>query len=220
MSRFITPGTLLIIVVPLLVIIPIYSNIYLFVAFSLPALALFYNARKIVYAAMGIILVCAVIYVISVPADNVPVTYEPTLKTLFRPRFTLSDYSGDDIEIAEYIKHNTPEGAIFLTPPLFGKLRIFGERAIVVDFKAFPFEEQAMREWKQRLVDCYGTTEKTGFSAAEAFEQRYKTITDSRIRYIKDTYNISYAILYNQTDTRFPVVYRNDTYKLVHVNNM
>ena len=98
-----------------------------------------------------------------------------------------------------YIRNNTEKNAIFLTPPNFGTLRIIGERAIIVDFKAFPFLDEAMLEWKQRIIDCYGASKASGFDAMLEFDQNYKEITDSKMLYLSKKYDASYSVLYNTT---------------------
>jgi hypothetical protein len=62
-------------------------------------------------------------------------------------------------EIAGRARMLTPETAVFLTPPMFGRFRLVARRAIVVDFQCFPFQDAAMVEWKRRLRDCYGEVE-------------------------------------------------------------
>ena len=74
--------------------------------------------------------------------------------------------------IAYRAKAHAPPGATFLTPPNWGRFRLVTERAIVVDFKAFPFTDDAMVEWKQRLDACYGPTEATGFAALREMESK------------------------------------------------
>jgi len=72
-----------------------------------------------------------------------------------------------------------------------------------------------MRQWRERLLDCYGISNCSGFNAAKEFDENYKTITDSKIEYLRIKYNISYAILYKQTETSFPPLYENSQYKLI-----
>ena len=153
----------------------------------------------------------------------IKVVYKPKLEfatdfnsKYFNPKFTLSDYNNDETDIANFIKENTNKNALFLTPPNFGKLRFFAERAIVVDFKAFPFSDIAMKEWKTRIDSCYGQTDKIGFQALSELENNYKKINDKKIEKLHQIFNFQYIILYNETKTIFPFIYQNNTYKLIY----
>jgi hypothetical protein len=135
------------------------------------------------------------------------------------------DKEGD--EIIEYIKVNTPAEAIFLTPHNWGQFRITAERAIVVDFKAFPFSNYAILEWYKRIVNCYGNadssfTEKTvkpyDLLVAD-FIGNYKKIDDTQLSHLSSLYNISYAVIFEQTPTNFETVFRNGKYKLISLND-
>ena len=133
----------------------------------------------------------------------------------FNPKFTLSDYNNDETDIANFIKENTNKNALFLTPPNFGKLRFFAKRAIVIDFKAFPFSDIAMKEWKNRIDNCYGKTDKIGFRALSDLENNYKKINDKKIENLIKKYKFQYIVLFSKTKTNFSVIYQNSTYKLV-----
>jgi hypothetical protein len=129
-----------------------------------------------------------------------------------------TDKAGDPYAVlCAFVKKNTPKDAIILTTPNGGRMRFMGERAIVVDFKAFPFSGKAMQAWKNRLDFCYGTTEKTGFDAAEALENNFRNITDEKILQIKKSYGASYAVLYHTTNTDFEVIYQNNHFKIVQL---
>ena len=54
-------------------------------------------------------------------------------------------------DVAQYARANTPDGSVFLTPPYAADFRLRAERAIVVDFKSFPFLADATFEWRERI---------------------------------------------------------------------
>ena len=135
----------------------------------------------------------------------------------FNPKFTLSDYNDDETDIAKYISNNTDINAVFLTPPNFGKLRISAQRAIVVDFKAFPFSDIAMKEWKTRIDSCYGNTNFIGFEALSDLDNNYKSIDDKRIKELQQLYDFQYIVLYEETKTILPILYQNSSYKLIKI---
>jgi len=124
-------------------------------------------------------------------------------------------YEGDDI--AKFAQQNTPEDSIFLTPPSWGQFRLKARRAIVVDFKAFPFRETSMIEWYERIINCYGFPEKTGWLMTDEINNNYKNISDNILLDLLSKYNISYAVLYNQTPTDFEIIFNNGSYKIAYI---
>ena len=115
-------------------------------------------------------------------------------------------------KLTEFIRQNTASEAVFLSPHLFGFIRTEAQRAIVADFKAFPFKETAMLEWYHRIEDCYGLEK-------EAFEKVYKSLDDRRIQELQKKYDFNYAILYQETETKIPVIYANSEYKIIDLTS-
>ena len=131
--------------------------------------------------------------------------------------FTFDDAESSSNGIFKYALESTPKDAVFLTPPDFGQFRLLARRSIVVDFKSFPFQDWAMVEWKQRLDDCYGVTEKGGWKARNEMDDNYHFITDDKIRSLSGKYDIAYAVLYLDTASNLPVVYEDEHYKIVEI---
>jgi hypothetical protein len=107
--------------------------------------------------------------------------------------------------------------AIFVVPPAFGILRVVGRRALVVDFKAIPLQDGAMREWRDRMRFVYGQVEGGGFPALARLEQAYRTITDSHLRRIAARYGATHAVLFADSKTALPEVYADSSYKVVEL---
>jgi hypothetical protein len=121
-------------------------------------------------------------------------------------------------EIAEFAKKNTPADAVFLTPHNFGFFRLSAERAIVADFKSFPFTDRAMLEWYERINDCYGSPEplnRSGFDNEPIMISNYSVIDDARLKKLQEQYNFSYAILFSETVTRYETLFSNEKYKII-----
>lgn len=131
-----------------------------------------------------------------------------------------SQLGADGNKVAEFAKNNTPDDSVFLTPPNWGQFRLLARRAIVVDFKAFLFSDTAMLEWYERMTSCYGNPTNTGFSMIPELESNYKSITDEKLLQLKEKYNIDYAVLYSETITDLTVIYENDSYKLIEINDI
>jgi hypothetical protein len=132
----------------------------------------------------------------------------PFLQPYQKQFLSTSDLSESQKEVSLFIQSHTDEHAVFLTPPLFGFLRTEAKRAIVVDFKAFPFQEIAMQEWYQRINDCYGLDK-------EIMHLSYQDITDEKIVQLQKKYGFDYAVLNVGTVTKIPTIYSNSEYKII-----
>lgn len=66
---------------------------------------------------------------------------------------SLSNYQTEENKIAQWVRENTAESTIFLIPPEFESFRLVANRAIVADWKSFPFQDKAMKQWAERLCD-------------------------------------------------------------------
>jgi uncharacterized protein DUF6798 len=60
---------------------------------------------------------------------------------------------GELNDIAAWSSSNTPAQSTFMVPPSTTGFRYLARRAVVVNFKAYPFSDAGMREWLRRLGD-------------------------------------------------------------------
>lgn len=127
------------------------------------------------------------------------------------------EIGADGVSVARFARENTPEQSVFLTPPQFGQFRLLANRAIVVDFKAFPFYDAGIEEWYERITTCYGDSSLRGFAMVEELDENYRTMNDHDLVALQEKYNFDYAILYRDTPTNFDVLFQNTTYKAVHL---
>lgn len=186
-------------------------SILVFMAFCL---AIFTNKG---ISRLIVISIAAILSVLLLTDGILPTRWEAYVDR-FRPVITPADLASDEIDIASYVRDQTPENAIFLTPPVFGKFRFMAERAIVVDFVVFPYQDQAMLEWQQRLFDSYGKPNTGGWTAAAELDDNYRRIDDQKTWDLRSKYDVSYAVLYQETKTSLPILYENPTYKLVKID--
>lgn len=199
---------LLIISLLLLVVLkPQMISVYSFLIFSLIIFIFRYIKINIWFS--RIITFIIVIAVISLSyADVFP----------DRPNFTLKDINSNKTEIAYWAESNTPHDSVFLTPPDFGIFRLAANRSIVVDFKAFPFQDQAMLEWYERLEDCYDVQSHIGFDAVDGMDRNYRNISSMKLMELRNIYDINYAVIYHETETTFPIIYETKDYKVVVID--
>ena len=218
LSRIFAPPLILLIIVALfryVYILP--SSIVLLGLYVLLILAVITFSRQLFYS----ILLLSTVFVL-LPGSlykRLPYLSQTALFKSMETRLTLKlepphTPAGD---VAEFARRNTPKESIFLTPPRYGQFRILARRAIVVDFKSFPFTDTAMLEWYNRIINCYGKPTRAGFAMLYELNENYSNITDTTLLRLQKKYNFSYAILYKHTLTHFEILFQNERYKVVSV---
>lgn len=155
--------------------------------------------------------VAFVLIALNVIAER-PVSVRPLI-----PVISFSDLESPQADIARAASRLSPESSMFVVPPDLGEIRTVGGRAAVTDFKSVPFSHSAMAEWFDRIETVYGRTDLGGFPALGELDRRYRTITDEHLHMISDTYDADFAILYKTTETKMPVAFENDHYKIVRI---
>jgi len=188
---------------------------FLVLFFSIMALALFYLRPRWLGAALISFLAVALLAP-SLWPGKFPITH--TASIMPRPATSLKDLTGDVTDLGNFARNNTPAGSIFLVDPAMSFFRLTAQRALVVDFKDFPFSDKAMVEWQQRLFDCYGIPKSRGSNAMSEMSRLYSKITDDRLKALQIKYGVNYAVLRHATKTQFPILYQTQDYKIVQIN--
>jgi len=57
------------------------------------------------------------------------------------------------VKYCQELKNNYPPSTIFIIPPEQECFRVYAERAVIVDYRACPYREADIIEWKNRLDD-------------------------------------------------------------------
>jgi hypothetical protein len=135
------------------------------------------------------------------------------------PVFTLKQVDTPGRDVAAYASQFTPADAVFLTPPSMGEFRYLADRAIMVDFSAFPFQDAAMHSWYVRLTSAYGMPSERGWAAAVSMTYEYRRISDKSVGSLAKRFGFDYAVMYNETKTAYPVLFKGKDYKLVLVKH-
>jgi hypothetical protein len=143
----------------------------------------------------------------------------PRLIDEIGPEVLPSHREGFVIDIGERTKTATPGDALVLIPPKMGDLRITAERAVLVDFKAIPYQEDWMLEWRDRIITAYGEPRTLGADASDELEASFRFVTDDHINSLCRQYGITHAVLYRETATDFEVLESNEMYSLVEVGD-
>jgi hypothetical protein len=122
--------------------------------------------------------------------------------------------------IVEYARTQTPQDAVFLTPPNYGLFRLAAQRAIVVDWKSMPFQDEGMLEWWRRMNDCYANVE--GMKRKESLllmERSYAAISTEKLLDLGRRYGAEYAIVDNDDPVSLKVLATNGRYELIRLND-
>jgi hypothetical protein len=136
-------------------------------------------------------------------------------------QFTWDDLSGPQVELAHRAKAETPPDSLWLVPPDFERFRAVARRAVVADFTSLPFDDAAMREWRERMETLYGPFEGKafaagGFPALAAMRKVWRG--GQTIRSAAAAYGADFAIIHDDTDWDGPVLFRSGPYKAVALN--
>jgi hypothetical protein len=180
--------------------------------FEIMALGLLYLRPRRLGAVLNVALIGALLTPVFWGSQLRPY---PSRELMPRPVITLNDLSSEEVDLANWARQYTPKNSIFLVNPSLGEFRITAERAIVVDFTAFPFQDQAMAEWQQRMKDCYGVSKAKGFDAVPVMRDRFTKITDKKLAALQTKYGFEYAVLYKATKTKYRVIFETQNYKVI-----
>jgi hypothetical protein len=128
---------------------------------------------------------------------------------------TLDAVDGRAADIARQAARLSAPDAIFVTPPGFGLFRLVAGRAIVVDFKEYPFDDSGLCTWRARLESVYGPLLAGGSAAIEQMTRHYRTVTDEHLWACHVQFGATHAVLYRDTPTSAPVLAENSEYKVI-----
>lgn len=175
----------------------------------------YWNAAKTRLLFAALTLAVAVSPIIS------PRYLPPALDTLLAKVYPKYDfqyrYDADLLTLSQAIKKQTKNSDILIVPPHLSAIRFSANRAIVIDFKAIPYQDNALLEWRQRIRDCYGETDKSGFEGQELLSEAFKSVTFEKLEAIGKKHQATFAVVEKENPIQENVVFENDGYKLIEV---
>ncbi len=98
--------------------------------------------------------------------------------------------------LERWVQRETEPSAVFMIPPSNSRFRLASNRAIVVNFKAFPFQDDAMVEWRKRLESAGGPVP-VHLSTAErleALDAGYEAKTPVELNDLARIYGAKYLV--------------------------
>lgn len=113
------------------------------------------------------------------------------ISTMSPGRFNL--VSGRDRSVSEFYQwvKTTPPESMFMVPPGMNEFRLFGERAVVADWKAIPLRPNEIQQWYERMNDLAGGTNPR--SAKEA-EEGYRSLEGRQLEEVIAKYNVDFIV--------------------------
>lgn len=136
----------------------------------------------------------------------------------------ISPPQSDRTELYRWITDNTPNDSIFLISPSIEDFRLGTKRAIVVDWKAFPFTDTAIIEWRERLADVTGISSENvsiyhGFDSLESIDRNYSLLTEKDFTTLKKKYDFDYILVRASLKYNFTEVYIDNNYRIYQIKN-
>lgn len=141
--------------------------------------------------------------------------YAVRSNTALARQYSLADHRHALAGLGEAMQKTTPKDALFLTPPGFGAFRLYAKRAIIIDAKAYPFADAAVRVWLERLEDLYGKSFARGLGALQKdFSQQYKEHPPEKLRALAQKYGADYVIGYAGQELPGKLLYEDAHYRV------
>lgn len=128
-------------------------------------------------------------------------------------------------EMYSFIKGEIPRDAIILIPPQMTTFRVGTERAIVVDFKTFPFSDKSMIEWYERILDITKSQDEkyennfafVGGNGMKDLKKGYESLSEEDILFLKEKYKMDYGVFEKPKDLDFQIIYENEKFIIYKV---
>jgi hypothetical protein len=114
-----------------------------------------------------------------------------------RGRIPPLERRGSPLEQVEtWARTQTDEEAVFAVPPSFSGFRAHARRAIVVDFKAYPFQDGNMYAWFERLTDLapVALPERGGPALIRELDEAYEALAPSALLPLAGRYDFTYLV--------------------------
>ncbi len=118
----------------------------------------------------------------------------PTLSSFFESRVRIDAVADNDVAIlAQKFQQLSPQNALVLVPPLDEEFRFYSQRSVAFTFKSFPFTDEGINLWRDRLETISGTKDFTNFNKY-ALNNFYSEHSNSEIIAIAQKFNANYIL--------------------------
>ncbi len=117
---------------------------------------------------------------------------------------------------ANWCRHNLPPGTRLLVPPEASAFRLHAERAVVVDYKCFPFAPAEVIEWRRRMLDIAGLAPDTALreKRISSLTWGYNQRTPDEVVKLGRKYRAGYFITRSEREYPFTRLFRYADWKV------
>ncbi|NND71910.1 MAG: hypothetical protein HKN43_10050 [Rhodothermales bacterium] len=128
--------------------------------------------------------------------------------------------------LERWVQRETPTSSVFLIPPSNSRFRISTNRSIVINFKAFPFQDDAILEWRKRMEAIAGPIPRTGDTGERlgAMDAAYEALSPQALIDLQHEYNVGYVVRkfpLDRTDQRFELSFvSHDGWRVYRINGV
>ena len=119
------------------------------------------------------------------------------------------------VEVCDWVKDNTPDDALFITPRLNSTFKWRTGRPEVVNRKDIPQDAGGIVEWSHRLNDIYTTR----IEGQDVTVDSVATLGDERVRELAREYHAQYVLSDRGQLLSLPVAFRNREYAVYRIEN-
>lgn len=164
--------------------------------FELAAAAVMPTVRAgLRYAAVGVLIVAGTAHLGLIVDERAKLPFARS-ENLGYPS-NLADWR----DVCAWVKANTPQDALFLTPRPFATFKWYAERAEAATWKDVPQDAASLVEWRRRLDELYD--EQTVW---------LNYVPAEKIHNFASRYDVDYLVTYLDPPLAFPVVYSNNDF--------
>lgn len=185
-----------------------FSNdllLLIFISISLASLILLLREKKILLLPKISLLYLLIFTAVS------------CLQANYRYQIKFQNYEPNRAGLYQWIKENSQEQSLFITPISFYDFRYGAERAMIISYKSFMFKEDQMIEWYSRVGDLCNESEPScnGWRCTDYCDERYKSINYAQFLKLDEKYDADYLVTFIDADELpFMEVYADDRYKV------
>lgn len=201
-----------------------HNSVYLIVvtlSLALTAAGLWLmSGRAGLVATVGIIFAVALglIYFSTWSVASLPAPLSRLAAAIQPHRFYNSAMGIENVE--RWAKENTQRDALFLIPPEVESFRTKAERAVVADWKAFPFGQSAILEWRDRMYELAGRSRQESASrivARAEIVNGYRQLSEDALLGLADKYDVDYIVVQKPKRMSLELVYQSKKYRVYRV---
>lgn len=116
-------------------------------------------------------------------------------------------------------KQLTPIDALFIQPFNSSEFKYYSQRSSYVDYKANVRGPEQVIRWYSRLQEVYGLKATPDFSEKQLLidaKANYLSLTNKQLQKLSAE-GVQYMLTYNSYKTDLPVIYQNDSYKIIEL---